>query len=81
MTTIRRLRSTQPDFDAQLRALLALESAQDASIESTVAEILDDVKTRGDAALLDYTRRFDRLESASVAAWKPPSGAFISRRR
>ncbi len=72
MTTIRRLRSTQPDFDAQLRALLALESAQDASIESTVAEILDDVKTRGDAALLDYTRRFDRLESASVAALEVP---------
>ncbi len=73
MTTIRRLRSTQPDFDAQLRALLALESAQDASIESTVAEILDDVKTRGDAALLDYTRRFDRLESASVAALEVPA--------
>lgn len=72
MTTIRRLRSNQPDFDAQLRALLALESAQDASIESTVAEILDDVKTRGDAALLDYTRRFDRLESASVAALEVP---------
>ncbi len=72
MTTIRRLRSTQPDFDAQLRALLAFESAQDASIESTVAEILDDVKTRGDAALLDYTRRFDRLESASVAALEVP---------
>ncbi len=73
MTTIRRLRSNQPDFDAQLRALLALESAQDASIESTVAEILDDVKTRGDAALLDYTRRFDRLESASVAALEVPA--------
>ena len=73
MTTIRRLRSTQPDFDAQLRALLAFESAQDASIESTVAEILDDVKTRGDAALLDYTRRFDRLESASVAALEVPA--------
>ncbi len=72
MTTIRRLRSNQPDFDAQLRALLAFESAQDASIESTVAEILDDVKTRGDAALLDYTRRFDRLESASVAALEVP---------
>ncbi|UCF75639.1 MAG: histidinol dehydrogenase [Betaproteobacteria bacterium] len=73
MTTIRRLRSNQPDFDAQLRALLAFESAQDASIESTVAEILDDVKTRGDAALLDYTRRFDRLESASVAALEVPA--------
>jgi histidinol dehydrogenase len=68
MSTIRRLASDQPDFDARLQELLAFESAQDAAVESAVAEILADVKTRGDAALLDYTRRFDRVEAASVAA-------------
>lgn len=72
MTAIRRLESNQPDFDARLSELLAFESAQDASVESAVAEILGDVKVRGDAALLDYTRRFDRLEAASVAALEVP---------
>ena len=68
MTTIQRLASDQPDFDSRLQDLLAFESAQDAAVETTVAEILADVKARGDAALLDYTRRFDRVEAASVAA-------------
>lgn len=67
MKTIRRLASDQPDFDARLSELLAFDSAQDATVESAVGEILAAVKTRGDAALLDYTRRFDRLEAASVA--------------
>ncbi|MDH3288066.1 MAG: histidinol dehydrogenase [Betaproteobacteria bacterium] len=73
MTTIRRLTSDQPDFDARLQELLAFESAQDAAVESAVAGILAGVKTRGDAALLDYTRRFDRVEAASVAALEVPA--------
>jgi histidinol dehydrogenase len=73
MTTIRRLASDQPDFDARLQELLAFESTQDAAVESAVAGILADVKTRGDAALLDYTRRFDRVEAASVAALEVPA--------
>jgi histidinol dehydrogenase len=65
---IRRLSTAQPDFDAQLAGLLDFESAQDPQVDATVAAILADVKSRGDAALLDYTRRFDRVEAASVAA-------------
>ena len=68
MTTIRRLASAQPGFDARLRELVLLESAQDADVERAVAEIIADVKARGDAALLDYTRRLDDLEATSVAA-------------
>jgi histidinol dehydrogenase len=68
MMTIRRLASTQPDFDARLRELVRFESAQDAAVEGAVAEIIADIKARGDAALLDHTRRLDRLEAASVAA-------------
>ena len=49
---IRRLATSQPDFDARLAELLAFESAQDPQVESTVAGILADVKSRGDAALL-----------------------------
>ena len=68
MIAISRLATSQPDFDAQLAALLAFEAAQDPQVDATVAAILADVKARGDAALLEYTRRFDRIEAASVAA-------------
>jgi histidinol dehydrogenase len=78
MTAIRRLASNQPAFDARLSELLAFEAAQDASVESVVAQILADVKTRGDAALLDYTRRFDRLEAASVAALEVPAVELLA---
>lgn len=68
MITIRRLSSGQPDFDARLGELLAFEAAQDPQVDAAVAAILAEVKARGDAALLEYTRRFDRLEAKSVAA-------------
>lgn len=68
MITIRRLSSGQPDFVARLGELLAFEAAQDPQVDAAVAAILAEVKARGDAALLEYTRRFDRLEAKSVAA-------------
>ena len=68
MIQVRRLATTQPDFEARFAELLAFESAQDTQVETTVAAIVADVKARGDAAVLDYTRRFDRVEAASVAA-------------
>jgi len=74
MTPIRRLDSAQPGFDARLSELLAFESAQDASVERAVTEILSDVKTRGDAALLDCTRRFDGVKAGSVAELEIPAG-------
>jgi histidinol dehydrogenase len=60
------LLSTQDaDFDARLAALLAFENTQDESIDQAVAAILAEVRRRGDAAVLEYTRRFDRV-AASV---------------
>ena len=71
---IRQLSSRQADFHEQLDALLAFEATADEKIESTVAAILTDVRKRGDAALLEYTRRFDRLDVASAAGLElPPS--------
>ena len=67
MSAIRRLDSRAPDFLAQLDSLLAIESGADEKIERTVAEILADVRARGDAAVLEYTRRFDRQDAGSVA--------------
>ena len=58
---IKRLSTRQADFDTQLSTLLAFEETADEKLEATVASILADVKRRGDAALLEYTRRFDRL--------------------
>lgn len=58
---IRRLSTQSPDFDVELRDLLALEAEQDASIEKTVLEILAEIRRRGDVALLEFTRKFDRL--------------------
>ena len=50
---IARLDTTRADFDARLEALLAFENTQDAAIDATVAQILKDVKDRGDAAVLE----------------------------
>ncbi len=68
MLEIRRLSSSAPDFDRELEALLAFETAQDPSVDVTAAAILDAVQERGDAALIDYTTRFDRWTPASAAA-------------
>ena len=48
--------------------MLAFESTQDERIEQAVAAILADVKQRGDAAVLEYTRRFDRVDSSDLSA-------------
>ena len=63
---LRRLVSTDPGFDRELGCLLAFESAQDPKVDAVVADILADVKARGDAAVLEYTRRFDRVQAGSV---------------
>jgi histidinol dehydrogenase len=57
---ITRLDANQSDFDARLDALLAWESVSDARVAGVVADILQNVKTRGDAAVIEYTNRFDR---------------------
>jgi histidinol dehydrogenase len=63
---VRRFSSLDADFDAKLKALLAFETAQDDSIDEVVATILKDVKKRGDAAVLEYTNRFDRMSAGSL---------------
>ncbi|NCT82982.1 MAG: histidinol dehydrogenase [Comamonadaceae bacterium] len=68
MTLIRRLATTAADFDAEFQRLRHWSAETDAAIEGRVAEILADVQARGDAAVLDYTARFDRVKADSVAA-------------
>lgn len=62
------LHADDAGFDAALDRLIAFEAAQDPSIDRAVAQIIADVRARGDAAVLEYTRRFDRLEAPTVAA-------------
>ncbi|MBL8470324.1 MAG: histidinol dehydrogenase [Rhodocyclaceae bacterium] len=69
---MRVLDAQSPDFGAQLDALLAFDASTDEGIEQTVAAVLADVRARGDAAVLDYTRRFDKLDAASVAELELP---------
>ncbi|QDZ30223.1 histidinol dehydrogenase [Noviherbaspirillum sp. UKPF54] len=67
MIQIRKLDSTAGNFKAQLSAALAFEASEDEAIDRAAAQILADVKARGDAAVLGYTNRFDKLEAQSVA--------------
>ena len=67
MIAIKRFSSGDEDFRSRLDVLLDFESAQDESVDRSVAAILADVKLRGDVAVVDYTNRFDRLAVGSVA--------------
>ena len=69
---IKRLNTQDAGFDAELKALLAFETAQDDNIDQVVANILNDVKARGDAAVLEYTNRFDKTNAASLPALEIP---------
>ncbi len=64
---INRLDIGDRDFDARLDRLLAWEPEHDQAIEQSVKAIIADVRRRGDEALLDYTRRFDRLDCRDAA--------------
>ena len=65
---IRQLDTTEPGFNDKLLAVLAFEASEDEAIDRAAAAILADVKSRGDAAVLDYTNKFDRLSAVSVSA-------------
>lgn len=67
MLTLRRLSTATSDFQEQLSALLAFETAQNPDVDRIVADIIDDVRHRGDAALVEYSQRFDKVEADSMA--------------
>jgi len=64
--SIKRLNSANADFWPQLDQLLAWESVSDAAVVKTVEGILADVRQRGDAAVIEYTNRFDRLQVSGM---------------
>ena len=66
--SILRLDAADPEFERELAALASFEIAQDPEVDAAVARIIADVRARGDAALLHYTRELDRVTATSVAA-------------
>ena len=66
VATPARLSTASDTFDAEFKARLHWSAATDAAIEQRVADILTDVQLRGDAAVLEYTARFDGLTVATM---------------
>lgn len=67
MSVINRLDSKDQGFAEQLAQLLAFDETQDSQIEFAVSEILADVRQRGDAAVVEYSRKFDGVRAQSMA--------------
>jgi histidinol dehydrogenase len=67
MVKIRRLKSSDSDFERTLLSSLSIPSADDSAIEQTVLGILNTIQQNGDKALLQYTRQFDGINAKSVA--------------
>jgi histidinol dehydrogenase len=64
--TMRTLDTRHPTFDAQFADLVAIDTAIDREIERVAEAIVEDVRLRGDAALLEYTNRYDRMRASTV---------------
>src|SRR4249920_4182759 len=69
---LRTLDTRDPDFELEFARLVAVDSAVDKSIERAAEAIVDDVRERGDVAVLEYTNRFDRMAAVSVAELEIP---------
>lgn len=67
MINIARLQTSQPDFNQCLQDLLDWESVSDLAVAETVQQIITRVRSRGDEALLEYTRQFDRRKVSSAS--------------
>ena len=65
--TMRKLDSQQADFKQSMDQLLAWESVSDTAVQQTVLDILHQVKSRGDEAVIEYSNRFDRLNVSTMA--------------
>lgn len=61
------LNTQSPDFQSELKALLAFETAQDPKIDQIVADICTDVQTCGDVAVIEYTNRFDGTSAQTMS--------------
>jgi histidinol dehydrogenase len=63
-----RLSTVDADFEKKFAERLHWSAETDSGIEERVAEIIGDVRSRGDAAVLEYTARFDGVDAKELAA-------------
>src|SRR5258707_4869948 len=59
------LSTCEPEFEVKFQRLVATKGESADDVDAAVAEIIEDVASRGDAALVDYTRRFDGVDLAN----------------
>jgi len=69
---LRRLSTRAAGFDAELDALTRYEAAQEGGVEAAVRSIIADVRARGDIAVLEYARRFDKVSAGSLSELEVP---------
>ena len=69
---LRRLSTRAAAFDAELDALTRYEAAQEGGVEAAVRSIIADVRARGDVAVLEYARRFDKVSASSLSELEVP---------
>ena len=72
MVDIKQLTTVDSDFWQQLKTVLAWDAASDTTVADTVKNILEQVKTEGDQAVLEFSRRFDRVDAQSMADLEIP---------
>jgi histidinol dehydrogenase len=70
---LRRLSTRTSGFDAELAALTCYDAAQDPAVQVSVRAILADVRSRGDAAVLEYSQRFDKVGARSISELEVPA--------
>jgi len=75
---LRQLSTASADFEAEFARVLHWSEETDQAIEARVSDILADVRTRGDAAVLELTRRFDGVAAASVADLEIPRAELLA---
>lgn len=75
---IRRLDSRAPDFEEVFADLIAYDPASDEQLQGNVRDILRQVQTRGDAAVLEYVQRFDRVVVSRVTELEIPRAALVA---
>ena len=75
---LRRLSTRAAGFETELGALTRYEAAQDGKVEASVRAIIAAVRARGDSAVLEYARRFDWVQTASIAELEVPRTALAS---
>ncbi|SCX08550.1 histidinol dehydrogenase [Nitrosomonas eutropha] len=78
MIQIRRLSSSDIDFQEELRSLLSFEISLDDEIDRTVIHILNQIRKYGDEALLELTRRFDNLDITRIDQVELPRNQWQS---